>query len=96
MCVRSAPLPGQSLGQLQTIDSGFENIGEQHAKGIDFGAYVGFDAGPGRLTLGLSYSYLLDFDRVELNAAGTAFVTRPLAGEYEYPENRAIAHCRLG
>ena len=31
----------------------------------------------------------MKFEKVELNSAGTAFVTRPLEGEYEYPEDRA-------
>ncbi|MET0497698.1 MAG: TonB-dependent receptor, partial [Steroidobacteraceae bacterium] len=88
VCVRSPPAAGHTLGTLQSIKNTFENIGEQNAKGIDLGAYYGFDVGPGKLALGLSYSYLLDFDRVELNGAGT-FVTRALAGEYEYPEDRA-------
>ena len=30
----------------------------------------------------------VDFDRVELDSTGANFVTRPLAGEYEYPETR--------
>jgi iron complex outermembrane receptor protein len=89
VCVRSPPLPGASLGTLQSVNSGFINIGEQNASGVDLGGYFGFDAGPGRLTLGLSYSHLLKFEKIELNAAGTGFVTRPLEGEYEYPEDRA-------
>lgn len=95
-CVRSAPLPGQTLGQLQTVASTFENIGEQNTKGIDFGAYYEMDAGPGKLALGLSYTYMLDFDKVELDSSGTTFVTRSLAGEYEYPENRATATADWG
>ena len=90
VCVRGAALPGQSLGGLQTVATTFANIGEQTAEGIDLGASYAFDAGPGKLTLGLSYSYLMDFDRVEANDTG-AFITRPLAGEYKYPENRALA-----
>ena len=42
------------------------------------------------LTLGLEYSHLLEFEKVELNSAGTAFVTRDLTGEYEYPEDRFV------
>jgi outer membrane receptor protein involved in Fe transport len=95
VCVRGAALPGQALGGLQTIATTFDNLGEQTAEGIDLGAYYGFDAGPGRLTLGLSYSYLLDFDRVEADANG-AFITRALVGEYEYPEDRATLSADWG
>jgi len=89
ICRRGPPLPGLTLGSLQTIATTFANIGEQRADGIDLGAFYGFGAGPGRLTLGLNYSYLLDFDRVEASDTG-GFVTRELAGEYQYPENRAV------
>ncbi|HEV7716972.1 MAG TPA: TonB-dependent receptor, partial [Steroidobacteraceae bacterium] len=50
----------------------------------------------GTLTLSLQYSHLLKFERVELNAAGTAFVTRKLTGEYEYPEDRATLSADWG
>ncbi len=89
VCVRSAPLPGQALGRLQSINTSFVNIGEQSASGIDLSGYLGFDLAGSRLTLSLNYSRLLKFERVELNSAGTAFVTRALEGEYEYPEDRA-------
>ena len=53
------------------------------------------------MTLGLEYSHLLEFERVELNFDGTGFVTRDLTGEYEYPEDRFVltgdwAHGDLG
>lgn len=89
-CVRSPAAGGQSLGVLQSINVGFENIGEQNTSGVDLGGYFGFDVGGGRLTLGLSYTYTLEFERIELNSAGTAFVSRALEGEYEYPEHRAL------
>lgn len=89
VCQRSAPLGGATLGTLQTIASGFLNIGEVNASGVDLSGYYRFDAGPGRLTLGLSYQHLLEYERVELNSAGTAFVSRALEGEYEFPEDRA-------
>jgi len=90
VCVRGAPLPGDTLGPLQSINSGFINIGEQSVQGIDFGAYYAFELAGGELNLSLDYSRLLQFDRVELNSAGTGFVTRELAGEYEYPEDRFV------
>ncbi len=89
VCIRGTPLPGDALGPLQFINTTFINIGEQSANGIDLGGYFGFDIAGGSLSLGVSYSHLLEFQRVELNATGTSFVRRELAGEYEYPEDRA-------
>ena len=88
VCVRGTPLPGQSLGPLQSVNTSFVNIGEQAATGIDLLASYTTEAGPGTLDLNLYYSYLSDFERVELNSAGDSFITRELAGEYEYPETR--------
>jgi outer membrane receptor protein involved in Fe transport len=88
VCVRSAPLPGDTLGALIQVNTGYVNIGEQSAKGVDFGASYVMELGGGVLNLGLNWSNLISFERVELNSAGTAFVSRELAGEYEYPENR--------
>jgi iron complex outermembrane receptor protein len=95
-CVRGAPLSGDVLGPLQTVNSGFVNIGEQNASGIDLGGYYAFDLGPGKLALGLNYSRLLKFEKVELNGAATNFVTRPLEGEYEYPQGRATLSADWG
>jgi outer membrane receptor protein involved in Fe transport len=89
ICIRGTPLPGDKLGPLQFINTTFQNIGEQTAKGVDLGGYFGFDMTGGTLTLGLAYSHLLKFERVELNSAGTAFVTRKLTGKYRYPVDRA-------
>jgi outer membrane receptor for ferrienterochelin and colicin len=88
VCVRGTPLPGDSLGALQSVSTSFINIGEQSVTGIDLSTSYATDIGPGSLSLNLYYSYLLDFDRVELDSTGANFVTRPLAGEYEYPETR--------
>jgi outer membrane receptor protein involved in Fe transport len=89
LCIRGTPLPGDTLGPLQFINTTFVNIGEQSAKGLDLGGYYAFDTTGGTLTLGLSWSRLLEFERVELNPEGTASVARELTGEYEYPEDRA-------
>jgi outer membrane receptor protein involved in Fe transport len=96
VCSRSAPLPGDTLGSLQVITGAITNIGEQSASGIDLGGYFAFDVGPGRLSLGLNYTHLLSFERVELNQAGTGFIARPLEGEYEYPEDRAQLSADFG
>ncbi len=96
ICRRSAPLPGDSLGALQTIASTFFNIGQQKAKGIDLGGYQSLDLAGSQMTFGLSFSRLLKFERVELDSAGVNFVTRDLTGEYEYPHNRATASVDFG
>jgi iron complex outermembrane receptor protein len=88
VCERIAPLPGDALGALDLIHSTFINIGEQSARGIDLGGYFNLPLGPGQLTLGLSYSRLLEFERVELDA-DNVLIARALEGEYEYPEDRA-------
>jgi iron complex outermembrane receptor protein len=87
ICVRQAPSAGETLGPLQTIHATFLNIGEQSAQGVDLGGYFGFGVGPGTLTLGLSYTRLLNFERIE---TGVTPVKRSLEGEYEYPEDRAL------
>lgn len=90
VCLRGPPLPGDTLGPLLRLNTGFINIGEQSTNGIDLGGAFITELGAGRLTLALTYSRLLEYERVELNSAGTAFVTRDLAGEYEFPEDRAL------
>ena len=82
----AAPLPGTTLGPLQSVNTSFVNIGEQSASGIDLLATYSFEVGPGMLDLNLYYSYLSDFERVELDSSGDNFVARQLAGEYEYPD----------
>jgi outer membrane receptor for ferrienterochelin and colicin len=96
VCTRSTPVGGASLGSLLTLNSSFINIGEQSASGVDLGAYIGLEVGPGELKFGLSYSRLLNFERVELDSSGTTLVTRSLEGEYEYPEDRATLTADFG
>ena len=88
VCVRGAPQLGESLGPLQSVSTSFINIGEQSATGFDVAATYSMDLGPGNLDLNFNYSFITDFDRVELDSSGVNFVTRSLAGEYEYPETR--------
>jgi iron complex outermembrane receptor protein len=89
VCVRAAPLPGDVLGALQQINATFDNIGQQSATGVDLEAGYRFELGAGALRLGLNYSRLLDFERVELGPSGD-FISREVTGEYEYPEDRAV------
>lgn len=88
ICVRGPALPGDTLGPLSRINTGFINIGEQSVSGIDLSASYATDLAGGVLGLSLNYAYLLSFERTELNDTGSAFVTRELAGKYEYPEHR--------
>lgn len=88
ICVRAAPLPGDTLGALQFIRSGFVNISSQSTAGIDLAVYHNMPVGSGSLTLGLDWSHLLEFDKVVLDATGLAFETQDFKGEYEYPEDR--------
>ena len=88
VCVRGAPLGADRLGPLQSINTSFINIGEQSVQGVDLSATYSTDVGIGKLEFGLDYSKLLKFERVELNADGTALVTRALTGEYKYPKDR--------
>jgi outer membrane receptor protein involved in Fe transport len=89
ICVRGAPLAGDTLGALSFINSGFVNISSQKTQGIDLAAYWNMSMGSGVLTLGLDYSHLLEFKKEVLDASGLAFETQDFTGEYEYPEDRA-------
>jgi outer membrane receptor protein involved in Fe transport len=90
ICIRNAPLPGDTLGELSSVVATFNNIGEQSVTGVDVDVNYQFPLGGGTAAIGLNYSRLLDFERRELNLAGTALVSRDLTGEYEYPEDRAV------
>ena len=84
----ATPLPGDTLGALQFINSGFVNISSQKAQGVDLAGYYNVGVGSGSLTLGLDYSRLLEFKKTVLDATGLAFETQDYTGEYEYPEDR--------
>ncbi len=88
VCIRNPALPGDALGELSSINASFINIGEQSANGLDLNVSYTQAVGAGTVTVGLNYTRLLDFTRVELNSAATALVSRELTGEYEYPEDR--------
>jgi outer membrane receptor for ferrienterochelin and colicin len=90
VCVRGTPLPGDTLGPLQSVNSSFINIGEQTTNGVDVSVYFRNELMGGELFLGLDYSRMLEFKKRELNADGSGFVTRDLTGEYEYPEDRFV------
>ncbi len=91
VCVRGNPLPGDTLGPLQSVNSTFFNIGKQSVNGVDVSGYYALDVMGGTLAFSLDYSRLLEFQREELNSDGTKMVKRDLTGEYEYPEDRFVA-----
>ncbi len=90
VCVRSAPLAGDTLGGLISVNSTFSNVGEQHVRGIDLSAFSSWDVGGGALGVGLEYSHLLKFERAFPTSDGTTFKQKDLTGKYEYPEDRFI------
>ncbi len=90
VCIRQAPLPGDTLGELTSIAASFVNIGEQSASGVDLELNYTLEVGPANVVLGFNYSHLLEFERIELNSSATALISRELTGEYEYPEDRAV------
>jgi outer membrane receptor protein involved in Fe transport len=90
-CLRDAPLPGDTLGELIRINGAtIVNIGEQSVDGIDLAVNYTTEVGSATLTLGLDYTHLLNFERVEANLEATGLVSRKLTGEYEYPEDRFV------
>jgi iron complex outermembrane receptor protein len=90
VCVRDTPRPGEAIGELITINSTFTNIGEQTTNGVDLSAYFRSDVLGGELFLGLDYSHMLEFKKMELNQEGTRLIERDWTGEYEYPEDRFV------
>ena len=90
VCVRGTPVPGDTLGPIQSVSNSFANLGEQSVKGIDVGVYYSTDIAAGLLSLGLDYSHLLEFNRFEVEADGVTLGSRDLAGLYEYPQDRFV------
>lgn len=88
ICVRGTPLPGDTLGPLQQINSTFDNINQQSVTGVDLDFRYRFDVGAGKLGFGLAYSHLIKFERIELGPDGE-YRTLDRTGEYGYPEGRA-------
>lgn len=101
VCVRGEPLPGEALGPLRTIAVSFQNITKQKVNGLDLAGFYSMALPVGRLSLNATFSRLLKFERLELVNRGTddevdlAFLTRKLAGEYEFPKNRAVLSADL-
>ncbi len=79
ICVRRAPLPGQTLGELDRINNTFFNVSSQEADGIDLSSHYKMDLdGMGKLKFNLEYTYLSNFEKDG----------QDYTGEYRYPQHR--------
>lgn len=82
ICVRRAPLPGQTLGELDKINNTFFNVSSQKASGMDVSAHYKIDLDSnGMLKLGLDMTYLNKFEKDGMD----------YTGEYRYPQSRWTA-----
>jgi outer membrane receptor protein involved in Fe transport len=83
ICVRRAPLPGQTLGELDRINNTFFNVSSQEAQGLDLSANYKLDlADMGLLKLNLEWTYLSNFEKDGLD----------YTGEYRYPQFRWVTN----
>jgi outer membrane receptor for ferrienterochelin and colicin len=83
ICVRRAPLPGQTLGELDRINNTFFNVSSQEAQGLDLSANYKLDlANMGLLKLNLEWTYLSNFEKDGLD----------YTGEYRYPQFRWVTN----
>ena len=81
ICVRRAPLPGQTLGELDQINNTFFNVSSQEASGIDLSVNYKMDlADMGLLKLNAEWTYLRNFEKDNLE----------YTGEYKYPQYRWV------
>ena len=92
ICIRNAPLPGQSLGDLSRINNGYRNLNQQSAKGIDISAdYRLSTAEMGSFKFKVDWSWLTEFEQEITEDESTgATSTLDWTGEYEYPEFRWV------
>jgi outer membrane receptor protein involved in Fe transport len=82
ICVRLAPLPGQTLGELSRLFNSYINISSQEATGVDLSTAYRMDMQQyGALRLSLDYSYTHKFEKNNID----------YAGEYNYPQHRWLA-----
>ena len=83
VCVRRAPLPGQTLGELDRINNTFFNVSSQEAQGLDLSANYKLDLKDmGLLKLNLEWTYLSNFEKDGLD----------YTGEYRYPQFRWVTN----
>ncbi len=81
ICIRFAPLAGQTLGILNRINNGYFNVSSQEAQGLDLSGNYKMDLGDnGLLKFNLEWTYLDEFEKDN----------RSYAGEYRYPQYRWV------
>ena len=82
ICVRLAPLPNQTLGELSRLYNSYVNISSQEATGLDLSAsYLMKLQDMGAVRFNLDWSYISMFEKNGID----------YAGEYNYPQHRWVA-----
>ncbi|MDP5135802.1 TonB-dependent receptor [Rheinheimera baltica] len=82
ICVRLAPLPGQTLGELSRLFNSYINISSQEATGLDLStSYRLTLQDMGMVRFNLDWSYISKFEKNGID----------YAGEYNYPQHRWLA-----
>jgi iron complex outermembrane recepter protein len=82
ICVRLAPLPGQTLGELSRLYNSYVNVSSQEATGLDLSAsYLLTLQDMGAVRFNLDWSYISKFEKDNID----------YAGEYNYPQHRWLA-----
>lgn len=90
ICIRNAPLPGDTLGELSRINSGYRNLNEQSTNGIDLSLeYKLATSGMGTFDFKFDTTYMMEFEQEIITNQVTGEVTTyDWTGEYEYPKIR--------
>src|SRR5690606_34230305 len=71
ICQRSAPLPGQTLGELSRLYNSYVNISSQEASGVDLSTAYRLNLDDmGLLRLSLDWSYLNSFKKNGIDYTG--------------------------
>lgn len=82
ICVRLAPLPGQTLGELSRLYNSYVNVSSQEATGLDLStSYRMTLQDMGQVRFSFDWSYINKFEKNGFD----------YAGEYNYPQHRWLA-----
>jgi iron complex outermembrane recepter protein len=82
VCVRLAPLPGNTLGELSRLFNSYVNVSSQEATGLDLStSYRLTLQDMGLVRFNLDWSYINKFEKNGID----------YAGEYNYPQHRWLA-----
>ncbi len=90
ICIRNAPLPGDTLGELSRINSGYRNLNEQATNGIDFSVEYKLATNElGTFDFKFDSTYMMEFTQdIVTDQVSGEVTTYDWTGEYEYPEIR--------